>query len=249
MELKIIHFYPDLMSLYGSYANVAVLKRYLEAMGNTVTVETVAHGTAANLAGADFLFMGAGTERRQKTALADFAQYGEAVKAAAEDGCPMLFAGTSMELLGKSITDSDGKEYAGIGLGSFTAVQSAKRLVGDVYGESDFIDAPIVGFANKCSVISGVETPLLHTLRMGVGNEGEKTAEGFRYKNVIGSYLTGPLLVKNPRLLEALVRAMYARRGEALPEALPVFPHAEEGYAVTAEQLKLRWEAADAAKK
>ena len=32
MELKIIHFYPDLMSLYGSYANVAVLKRYLEAV-------------------------------------------------------------------------------------------------------------------------------------------------------------------------------------------------------------------------
>ena len=249
MELKIIHFYPDLMSLYGSYANVAVLKRYLEAMGNTVTVETVAHGTAANLSGADFLFMGAGTERRQKTALADFAQYGEAVKAAAEDGCPMLFAGTAMELLGKSITDADGKEYAGIGLGSFTAVQNTKRLVGDVYGESDFIDAPIVGFANKCSVISGVETPLLHTLRMGVGNEGEKTAEGFRYKNVIGSYLTGPLLVKNPRLLEALVRAMYARRGEALPGALPVFPHAEEGYAVTAEQLKLRWEAAQNASK
>lgn len=249
MELKIVHFYPDLMSLYGSYANVAVLKRYLEAMGNTVTVETVAHGTAADLSGADFLFMGAGTERRQKTALADFVQYSEAVKAAASGSCPMLFAGTAMELLGKSIIDADGKEYAGIGLSGFTAVQSAKRLVGDVYGESDFIDAPVVGFANKSSVISGVETPLLHTLNMGIGNEGEKTPEGFRYRNVIGSHLTGPLLVKNPLLLEALVRAIYVRRGEALPETLPVFPHAEEGYAVTAEQLKLRWEAIDAAKK
>ena len=26
MELKILHFYPDLMSLYGSYANVSILK-------------------------------------------------------------------------------------------------------------------------------------------------------------------------------------------------------------------------------
>ena len=33
MELKIIHFYPDLMSLYGSYANVAVLKRQLHTEG------------------------------------------------------------------------------------------------------------------------------------------------------------------------------------------------------------------------
>ena len=248
MELKIVHFYPDLMSLYGSYANVAVLKRYLEAMGNTVIVESVVHGSSADLSGADFLFMGAGTERRQKIALADFVQYGEAVKAAAENGCAMLYAGTAMELLGKSIIDADGKEYAGIGLGDFTSVQSAKRMVGDVYGESDFIDAPIVGFANKSSVISGVDTPLLHTLNMGIGNEGETTPEGFRYKNVIGSHLTGPLLAKNPRLLEALVRAIYARRGEALPEVLPVFPHAEEGYSVTAEQLKLRWKAAETAK-
>ena len=41
MELKILHFYPDLMSLYGSYANVSILKRTLEELGNTVTVERV----------------------------------------------------------------------------------------------------------------------------------------------------------------------------------------------------------------
>ena len=74
MDIKILHFYPDLMSLYGSYANVAVLKRYLEGMGNAVAVEQVLPGQAADLTGADFLFMGAGTERSQKAALADFAK-------------------------------------------------------------------------------------------------------------------------------------------------------------------------------
>ena len=108
MDIKILHFYPDLMSLYGSYANVAVLKRYLEGMGNAVAAEQVLPGQAADLTGADFLFMGAGTERSQKAALADFAKYGEAVKAAAESGVTMLFAGTAMELLGKSITDDNG---------------------------------------------------------------------------------------------------------------------------------------------
>ena len=44
MELKIIHFYPDLMSLYGSYANVSVLRRYLEALGCAVTVQAVVPG-------------------------------------------------------------------------------------------------------------------------------------------------------------------------------------------------------------
>ena len=76
MELKLLHFYPDLMSLYGSYANVSILKRTLEAMGNTVAVERVRPGEDADIADADFIYMGAGTERAQKAALADFARYG-----------------------------------------------------------------------------------------------------------------------------------------------------------------------------
>ena len=84
MELKIIHFYPDLMSLYGSYANVSVLRRYLEALGCAVTVQAVVPGEGADITGADFLFMGAGTERAQRFAAEDFARYSAAVKAAAQ---------------------------------------------------------------------------------------------------------------------------------------------------------------------
>ena len=89
MELKIIHFYPDLMSLYGSYANVSVLRRYLEALGCAVTVQAVVPGEGADITGADFLFMGAGTERAQRFAAEDFARYSATVKAAAEDGTAM----------------------------------------------------------------------------------------------------------------------------------------------------------------
>lgn len=242
MELKIVHFYPDLMNLYGSYANVAVLKRYLEEVGNTVTVEAVVPGEAADLSGAGFLFMGAGTERRQKAALADFARYAETVKALAKDGTPMLFAGTAMELLGKSITDDTGKVYDGIGLAGFTAVQGKKRFVEDVYGHTDLYPEAVVGFMNKCSVIQGVETPLLTDLALGFGNSGGKTPEGFHWKNVFASELTGPILVKNPRLLDKVAEAIYGHRGEALPEARPVDRWAEDGYAITAEQLKLRSE-------
>lgn len=241
MELKLIHFYPDLMSLYGSYANVAVLKRQLQQMGNFVTVETVVPGIEnVSLSDADFIFMGAGTERAQKAALADFVRYESAVKAAAEAGTVMLFAGTSMELLGKTITDDAGKEYQGIGLAGFTTVQGKKRFVEDVYGATDLYPEPVVGFINKCSTISGIDTPLLATVQLGYGNEGLKTPEGFHYKNVIGSHLTGPILVKNPRLLDAVVAAIYSKRGESLPAERPVNQWTEDGYTITAEQLKQR---------
>ena len=240
MELKLIHFYPDLMSLYGSYANVAVLKRRLEQMGHTVTVETVVPGQSCDITSGDFIFMGAGTERAQKAALADFIRYKSAVKEAAEDGVPMLFAGTSMELLGKFITDDAGKEYTALGLANFTSVQSKKRFVEDVYGTTDLYPEAVVGFVNKSSTISGVETPLLTAVQLGYGNEGLKTPEGFRYKNVIGSHLTGPILVKNPRLLDKVITAIYEKRGEALPAERPADRWTEDGYAITAEALKQR---------
>lgn len=240
MELKIIHFYPDLMSLYGSYANVAVLKRRLEALGNSVTVESVVPGQTADLSAADFIFMGAGTERAQKAALADFICYTDAVRAAADSGTAMLFAGTSMELLGKAITDDEGREYSGIGLAGFTTVQGKKRFVEDVYGSTDLYPDPVVGFINKCSIISGVETPLLTSVQLGYGNEGLKTPEGFLYNNVMGSHLTGPILVKNPRLLDTVVAAIYAKHGETLPAEYPVNRWTEDGYAITAQQLKQR---------
>ncbi|MCF2664999.1 hypothetical protein JQM66_10575 [Oscillibacter valericigenes] len=240
MTIKIIHFYPDLMSLYGSYANVSVLKRALEALGDTVTVETVLPGRDADLTGADFLYMGAGTEHAQKAALSDFARYGESVKALAEDGVSMLFAGTAMELLGKTITDADGKAYDGIGLGDFTSVQGKKRYVEDVYGHTDLYPEAVVGFMNKCADISGVETPLLTAVELGYGNDGPKTPEGFRFQNVLASQLTGPILVKNPRLLDKVVEAIHQRGGEPLTGPVPHDAWTAQGYAITAEQLKLR---------
>ena len=240
MDIRILHFYPDLMSLYGSYANVAVLKRALETLGDTVTVETVLPGREADLTGADFLYMGAGTEHAQKAALADFARYGETVKVLAEDGVSMLFAGTAMELLGRTITDADGKVYDGIGLGDFTSVQGKKRYVEDVYGHTDLYPEAVVGFMNKCADISGVETPLLTAVDLGYGNNGPKTAEGFRWKNVFASQLTGPILVKNPRLLDRVAETIHKRRGEPLAGAVPHDAWTEQGYAITAEQLKLR---------
>lgn len=242
MEVRFLHFYPDLMNLYGSYANVSALRRYLERLGHTVAVEPVGPGEAAEVSGADFLYMGAGTERAARAAMEDFARFGPAVKEAAEAGAVMLFAGTAMELLGQSVTEADGTAYPGIGLASFTTVHGAVRIVEDVYGRTDLFPEAVVGFMNKCGAVTGVETPLLTSVEFGFGNEGARSPEGFHWKNVFASQLTGPLLVKNPKLLEAMAAAVYARRGEPLPEERTADPWAERGYAVTEAELRRRFE-------
>ena len=92
-------------------------------------------------------------------------------------------------------------------------------------------------WAEALYILTGVENPLLAALDLGFGNETKGGAEGIHYKNVFGSHLTGPLLVKNPRLLDAVIFAIYEKRGETCP-AIPHDTLAEEGYAVTARELK-----------
>lgn len=240
MELTIFHFYPDLMNLYGSYANVTVLRRLLERLGHTVTVRTVEPGNGAELSKADFLYMGAGTERRQKFALDDFRKYADNLQSAARDGLPMLYAGTAMELIGQSVTDAAGETFAGIGLAPFVTVQREKRIVGDVYGHTDLFPEAVVGFMNKCGIITGADFPLLTALDMGHGNDRERGPEGWHSANVYASELTGPLLVKNPRMLEHLAAALLTRKGVDLPEEWPVDKWARCGYDVTARELSAR---------
>lgn len=240
MDVRIIHFYPDLMDLYGSRANVLALKRYLERLDCDVTVEAVLPGGGADVSRGDFFYMGAGTERAARAAMEDLARYAEPLKAAALDCAAMLFAGTAMDLLGKTVREADGSAYDGLGLASFTAEHGKKRIVGDVYGRTDLYPEAVVGFMNKCGTVSGVETPLLTALDLGFGNEKERGPEGFHWKNIFASHLTGPLLVKNPKLLETVAAALYARRGKALPVDRPADQWTEKAYAVTEEQLRLR---------
>ena len=113
-------------------------------------------------------------------------------------------------------------------------------MTGDVYGYTELYPEAVVGFMNKSSLIRGVETPLLTRLKLGWGNEKEGGPEGFHQGNVFASELTGPILVKNPRLMETVAEAVLNRRGMRLPDPPPRDTLGWEAYAVTEEQLRLR---------
>ena len=242
MELKLIHLYPDLMNLYGSYANLSVLRRTLEGLGHRVSVTPVLPGEEIGLADCHLLFLGAGTERAQKAALEALAPSAAAIRQAAEDGMPLLFVGSAMELLGRRITDARRKDWEGLGIGDFLSRQTEKRFVEDVCGKCGLFPEPVVGFMNKSAVITGIETPLLTELSLGFGNDGEKRPEGFQTGNVFASELTGPILVKNPALLRELARRVLTWAGSEVPESVPVDEELLAGYAVTAAELRKRAE-------
>jgi CobQ-like glutamine amidotransferase family enzyme len=50
-------------------------------------------------------------------------------------------------------------------------------------------------------------------VRMGFGNNGEDRTEGCLQGGIIGTYLHGSLLPKNPHLADHLIRSALRRRG------------------------------------
>lgn len=240
MELTILHLYPDCMSLYGEYANLAVLRRHLEALGVTVDLRTALFEDAPDFDQAALIYMGAGTERCQKLALTALSPCAEQLRRAVERGAAVLFTGSAMELLGASVTDAAGKVWQGLRLAEFTSVETEKRSPGDVVASPVLWDAPAVGFMNKCSITRGVATPLFKALPLGFGNEAEHGPEGYTSGNVFATHLTGPVLVKNPEFTDLLVRRLFAAKSWEVPEELPALPHERAAYEVTLRELQGR---------
>lgn len=240
MELTIAHLYPDSMSLYGEYANVAVLRRHLEAMGVEVTVRNFTCEDTLDFSDADFIYMGAGTESRQKSVLIAAPYSAPALKAAVERGAVVLFTGNAMETLGASVTDAKGKVWPGFALADYTTKESDSwREPHDVLANSSLWDSDVIGFMNKCSTTHGVATPLFEHVK-GFGNEESCEPEGYVSGNVFATHLTGPVLVKNPDFLDLIIRRLFEAKGWDIPESLPVLPHEREAYAVTLRELQAR---------
>ena len=199
--MKIVHAYSDLLNLYGEYANVSALARLLTQNGHEVEIEHVTIGQPLRLSDCDFLYIGAGTERKQKRALAHLRGYADELRAYVERGGAALLTGNALEMLGKSITDADGVEHAGLGLFDFTVREQRKtRITGDAIVCFDELPDPLIGFVNRCSTAEGM-APAPFTVDRGPASDETARTEGVRRRNLFGTYLTGPLLVKNPHFL------------------------------------------------
>ena len=240
MKLNILHLFPDLMSLYGEYANLAVLRRRLEKLGVQVNVLAADCDTAPDFTDADLIYMGAGTERSQKAALSKLMPHADALKAAAERGALVLLTGNAMPMLGKTITDANGTSFDALALAEFTTKESDQRIVEDVIAAPTQWTEPAVGFMNKCSVTTGISTPLFYALPLGFGNEQSGGAEGYVSGNVIATHITGPVLVKNPAFTDVILGRLFAAKGWTLSDPLPRLAHEQEAYEVTLRELQAR---------
>ena len=175
------------------------------------------------------------SENNQKLVLNDFKKYRDSLKAYIESGKCALFTGNSFEMLGKTITDADGKSFDGLGFFGFTVKEQNKtRMTSDVIYEADFLKTPLVGFVNKCGEIEGNSAPMF-SVKLGLADCENSQGEGVRSNNLFGTHLTGPALMKNPHFLEYVAELILGRKPETA-----YLVHEKAGYEITLTELTKR---------
>ncbi len=214
MKVTLLSLYPDIMNLYGSGANILCLKKHIEAQGIEVEVKSCSIGDKIDFSEADFVYMGAGTERSQKRVLRDFLQYKNEFEGYVESGKIALFCGNSFELLGKRINTLNGEKIDCLDLCSFETFEKEKRVVVDTVCSCRFVKDKIIGFMNKQSESTIVTNPFFRTV-FGAGNAPDRNDEGVVYKGLFATQLSGPILIRNPHLRAFIEDKIYESKGES----------------------------------
>ncbi|MBE3586654.1 type 1 glutamine amidotransferase [Desulfofundulus thermocisternus] len=214
--LKVCHLYPELLNLYGDRGNVMAFARRCRWRGLGVEVLPVNPGDPVDFREMDFLFLGGGSDREQNLIARDLEKRRDLLQAAVEDGLVVLAICGGYQLLGRYYRTLEGRVIPGLGLLDLYTEAGRKRMIGNVVIELQIEGEPVrvVGFENHAGrTFLGPQVSPLGRVLVGCGNNGEDGTEGARYSNVFCSYLHGPLLPKNPRLVDYLISLALARRG------------------------------------
>lgn len=205
MKIKIAHIYPELLNLYGDNGNIASLTKRCEWRNIDVEVQKYSLNDDIDFDNIDILFIGGGSDKEQKIVCESLRKYCERIREYVENnGVLIAFCG-GFEILGNYYKIKDETVQA-LGLIDMFTEYSDVRLIDDIIIQTDILDRPIVGFENHGGrVYINNNTPFGKVV-YGNGNNGTDGFEGVIYKNVIGTYLHGPLLPKNPHLCDYIIK-------------------------------------------
>ena len=213
MNRKIVvgHLYPDLLNLYGDRGNIQCIMKRCEWRG--IDAETIEYGLEdkVNFSKLDIVLLGGGSDREQMIVCQRLQEIREDFEAYVEsDGVVIAVCG-GYQLLGHYYQTDQGK-MEGLHLVDIYTEQKPGRLIDNIVLKSELFDMPVVGFENHGGRTKIGNNKAFGKVLYGSGNDGESGYEGVLYKNVIGTYLHGPLLPKNPQVCDYLIERALERK-------------------------------------
>jgi len=196
--------YPDLLSTYGDRGNLLVLKRRARLRGIEVESVEVNADEAIPRQG-DIYLLGGGEDLPQILAARRLRDDG-GLAAVASRGAVIFAVCAGYQLVGTEFGGVEGEPVAGLGIINISSGRGERRGVGEILADVDpGRGVPrLTGFENHQGVTRlGPGARPLSTVAVGVGN-GDGT-EGTYAGRVLGTYLHGPALARNPGLADLLL--------------------------------------------
>ncbi len=215
LKLHFVHLYPDLMNLYGDRGNLLALVMRAKWRGISTEVREVSLGEKLQIKKIDCIVIGGGQDNEQRIVGKDLLKKSSGIHYCAEKGIPILAVCGGFQLLGKYYHTAEGDVLQGLNLLDMWTIAGKKRMTGNIAVRSKLghLDKTIVGFENHIGkTFLGAKAAPLGIVLKGRGNNGRDGKEGAVYKNVIGTYLHGPLLPKNPWLTDYLLEKALKRK-------------------------------------
>jgi lipid II isoglutaminyl synthase (glutamine-hydrolysing) len=237
-NLRLAHLYPDHMNIYGDRGNVLTLAQRCHWRGIGLEMLAVRPGMDVDWESVDLAFFGGGQDSGQALIAEDFVQHqGPGLRRAIENGLALLAICGGYQLLGHYFLTHTGERLPGIGALDVHTVGGNKRLIGNIVVEAELSGTRnaergtlsealpsafsvqhsafvrLVGFENHSGrTYLGAGVQPLGRVLAGHGNNGEDGSEGAVYRSVIGCYMHGSLLPKNPQLADHLLALALKRR-------------------------------------
>jgi lipid II isoglutaminyl synthase (glutamine-hydrolysing) len=204
-SVRIVLLQPQLLGTYGDGGNALVLADRARRRGHDVEVIAVDGSTPVPQDG-DVYLLGGGEDKAQilATELLRKAGIDKVVEAARS----VLAVCAGLQILGTEFTDPTGVAAPGLGLLDVTSSRGAVRAVGEVVAQPYDGSPVLTGYENHrgVTVVGPAATPLAR-VQNGTGNGDPEHTEGAVQGSIIGTYLHGPVLARNPSLADRLLSA------------------------------------------
>jgi lipid II isoglutaminyl synthase (glutamine-hydrolysing) len=228
MELRVLGLYPDQMNIYADRGNIIFLRRRCEWRGIDFVYGGAGQGESVDPGAHDLFYIGGGQDRDQRAVASDMVETKrEALSEAVDDGAVLLAVCGGYQLLGESYQLGE-ETLPGLGLADLRTVrEDGPRLIGNVAIETELGGAKriLAGFENHGgrTYLGSSARPLGRVVKgHGFGNNGGDGLEGVWEKNIVGTYLHGPLLPKNAWLADHLIELALERRYGERPQLEPL---------------------------
>ena len=171
--MKIAYLYYDFLNLYGESGNIKIISNILKYNKIKHEILYLSLDDELEFDKYDLVYIGSGTEDNLLIALKHLSKYKNDIKKYIEDNKFMLVTGNSVDMFGKKIDDNKA-------LNIFEyEVTKGKRKMEEVYHNK------ILGFINNNSY-----------------NNNYCDTDIIRHNNFYGTYILGPILVRNPHLVK-----------------------------------------------